>query len=416
MAIAPHIDKAPAMLQRCCGTKNDSPEHDDEQLTLSRHSTGDGPEFAPAMVNDVLRSAGQPLDASTSAAMGARFGHDFSRVRVHSDRRAASSASAVAARAYTVGQHVVFGAGEYQPGSPAGQRLLAHELAHVVQQRSSGPVPARLRIGAAGGPLERQADSLAAQVLSERSPAAAGAATPTGATVQRCGPIACDCSPEERAAKEDEQSLQRMPIQGGPILQRAPAQQSRPGDGMNPPGDCTYREFIPLRMAVVSAKAVTGMLGGCHKDDSCTFLAAKIAAISAEIAARMALDYTCFKGGNAGHYKQIEGKLNGLNNCYELFNSKNCPGNLISAMDAVVARARQVIQLAMMAVAAVVVVAALAALVEAIIALLEIIAAALAAAAEAATILAAVAAMTALLATIRGSFSSEAPSSSGKGG
>lgn len=66
--------------------------------------------------------------------MESRFGHDFSEVRVHTDARAAQSAADVEARAYTVGQHVVFGAGEYAPGSSAGRRLVAHELAHVVQQ------------------------------------------------------------------------------------------------------------------------------------------------------------------------------------------------------------------------------------------------------------------------------------------
>jgi hypothetical protein len=73
--------------------------------------------------------------------MEPRFGYDFSQVRVHADDRAASSAQAVSARAYTAGNHVVFGHGQYAPDSPGGQRLLAHELTHVTQQ-SSGPVEA----------------------------------------------------------------------------------------------------------------------------------------------------------------------------------------------------------------------------------------------------------------------------------
>lgn len=89
---------------------------------------------APPVVEEVMRSPGQPLDASTRAFMEPRFGHDFARVRVHTDARAAESARAVNALAYTVGRHVVFGAGRYAPGGGEGRRLLAHELAHVVQQ------------------------------------------------------------------------------------------------------------------------------------------------------------------------------------------------------------------------------------------------------------------------------------------
>ena len=69
--------------------------------------------------------------------MESRFGHDFSQVRVHTDTRAAESARAVNARAYTVGRNVVFGSGQYAPGSGEGQRLLAHELTHVVQQSAT---------------------------------------------------------------------------------------------------------------------------------------------------------------------------------------------------------------------------------------------------------------------------------------
>ena len=88
----------------------------------------------PSLVHDVLRSPGQPLDAATRAALEPRFGHDFSGVRVHTDDRAAESARAVEARAYTVGQDVAFGPGQYAPDTSQGRRLLAHELAHVVQQ------------------------------------------------------------------------------------------------------------------------------------------------------------------------------------------------------------------------------------------------------------------------------------------
>jgi hypothetical protein len=89
---------------------------------------------APPIVNEVLRSPGQPLDPASRAFMEPRFGHSFADVQVHPGAKAADSADAVNAHAYTVGRHVVFGPGQYTPRSPAGQRLLAHELAHVVQQ------------------------------------------------------------------------------------------------------------------------------------------------------------------------------------------------------------------------------------------------------------------------------------------
>jgi hypothetical protein len=102
--------------------------------------------------------------------MESRFGHDFSRVRVHADARAAESARAVDAVAYTAGRDVVFGLGRYEPGCADGRRLLAHELTHVVQQRAG--VRLDNGVGRADDPYERQADAVAEQVVQGR-PAAA---------------------------------------------------------------------------------------------------------------------------------------------------------------------------------------------------------------------------------------------------
>lgn len=110
------------------------------------------------MVQDVLRSPGQPLDTSTRAFMELRLGHDFSQVRVHTDRRAAESAESVNAQAYTVGRDVVFGARQYAPGTSEGQRILAHELTHVAQQSgASYGAQGRLNVGAANDHSEQQA-------------------------------------------------------------------------------------------------------------------------------------------------------------------------------------------------------------------------------------------------------------------
>lgn len=120
----------------------------------------------PPIVQDVLRSPGQPLNAETRTFMEPRFGHDFSGVRVHTDAQAAESARILNAQAYTVGRDLVFGAGEYAPESPPGRRLLAHELTHIIQQNSLGPHSVRM----AESELEHEADRASAVALQGKSP------------------------------------------------------------------------------------------------------------------------------------------------------------------------------------------------------------------------------------------------------
>jgi hypothetical protein len=91
----------------------------------------------PPIVYDVLQSPGRPIDPVTRASMETRFGHDFSRVRLHADDRAAHSARAIHALAYTAGNHIAFAANQYQPHTSTGLRLFAHELTHVVQQTNT---------------------------------------------------------------------------------------------------------------------------------------------------------------------------------------------------------------------------------------------------------------------------------------
>jgi hypothetical protein len=182
-----------ATLQRTCacgkhsGNGGECAECRKKRLGLQRRAVGRGPDVAPPIVHEVLRSPGRPLDDQTRGFMESRFGHDFSRVRataprlatagltvgpandsfereaerqsqkvmhtqattvlsgspvgpnfsrvrVHTGPAAAESARAVNALAYTIGDHVIFGAGQYAPGTSAGRRLLAHELTHVAQQ------------------------------------------------------------------------------------------------------------------------------------------------------------------------------------------------------------------------------------------------------------------------------------------
>ena len=121
----------------------------------------------PGIVSEVLHSSGEPLEAATRAFFESRFGNDFSRVRVHTDARAAESAQAVKARAYTVGHDVVFAAGQYAPRTAAGRQLLAHELTHTVQQSGTSTAFAPVsRISRPHETAEREARIAAAAVLS----------------------------------------------------------------------------------------------------------------------------------------------------------------------------------------------------------------------------------------------------------
>lgn len=118
----------------------------------------------PPIVREVLASPGQPLDPETRAFMEPRFGHDFSRVQVHTDAKAAQSARAVNALAYAIGQNVVFAPGQYRPTTPAGQQLLAHELTHTVQQDFSPVAQPQLALGDSEDTAEHEAGRVARSV------------------------------------------------------------------------------------------------------------------------------------------------------------------------------------------------------------------------------------------------------------
>jgi Domain of unknown function (DUF4157) len=84
---------------------------------------------------------GRPLDGGLRATMEARFGHDFRRVRIHSGEESAALARSYGALAYTTGSNIVFKPGQFRPDTMTGRSLLAHELAHVVQQAGGPPAP-----------------------------------------------------------------------------------------------------------------------------------------------------------------------------------------------------------------------------------------------------------------------------------
>jgi hypothetical protein len=137
------MNRAPAHAKpgntRCEPRSNASSEERQNSLgahvCVQRDAVEPAPPSAPAaMVRGVLESPGRQLDSETQSFMESRFGFNFSPVRLHTDEKAATSARVLGAAAYTVGTHIAFGAGQCVPHTTGGRRILAHELAHVVQQ------------------------------------------------------------------------------------------------------------------------------------------------------------------------------------------------------------------------------------------------------------------------------------------
>src|SRR5262249_13401592 len=158
------------VLQRRCECGASCEECKEEPLQRK----GEGPSTTTAGgLTATLRQSGsgERLDAGVRERMESGLGHDFSDVRVHADGGAADAARRVRAQAFTTGSHIYFGGGRYQPHSSDGQRLIAHELSHVVQQRTGAvaPVAAKPVIDTPGDPFEREADAAAEQVMAGRS-------------------------------------------------------------------------------------------------------------------------------------------------------------------------------------------------------------------------------------------------------
>jgi hypothetical protein len=154
---APAVSAAPLQISRKCAACE---EEDRKKLQLKSAGGADlaGAE-APPMVHEVLRGPGRPLDAATRAFFEPRFGYDFGEVRVHANAKAARSAQAVKAIAYTSGSSIVFAAQRYAPHTSAGARLLAHELTHVLQQQGPGAIAFPALGRNQRGDLQRQDDT-----------------------------------------------------------------------------------------------------------------------------------------------------------------------------------------------------------------------------------------------------------------
>jgi len=172
----------------CGGNANSTGECEEcrkeNEASPQRSAAEPKPEAVPHIVHEVLRTAGQGLDPATRLFMESRFGHDFRNVRVHNDRQANASARAMNALAYTVGHNVVFAKSQYAPSGRVGQTLLAHELAHVVQQSGDQPRLDSLQVDTSG---EQEAETAAMNIAAGGRAVSVRSSSPT--RLQRQEPI-----------------------------------------------------------------------------------------------------------------------------------------------------------------------------------------------------------------------------------
>jgi hypothetical protein len=175
---------------------------------------------APDKVRSVLSRSGEALEPAVAADMSSRLGADLSDVRIHRDAAASESARSVNAHAYTVGSDIVFQSGQYDPSSPSGQRTLAHELSHVVQQRAGAvdgtEVGGGLALSDPSDRFEREASSAADRLMAGDAP------PPMSAPVTAAREID-DETPVQRAAgdvAEDEEVPEEEQEGAGLIGQR----------------------------------------------------------------------------------------------------------------------------------------------------------------------------------------------------
>ena len=139
---------------------------------VQRKASGDQEEGNASPVHDVIgKGGGSSLDAGVRTQMESKMGQDFSDVKVHTGPDAANASKSVQAQAFTVGNEIVFNDGKYNPGSPEGQRTIAHELTHVVQQRQGSvdgtPREGGISVSDPGDKYEQEAEATADHVMSD---------------------------------------------------------------------------------------------------------------------------------------------------------------------------------------------------------------------------------------------------------
>ena len=215
------VTRSGAVLQRKCacgkhtGGSGECDECRKKAQSLHRKVSTDhvsiatGDHVSGEVIRGVLDRSGEPLDPKSRELFEPRFGRDFSQVRLHTDAAASESALAVGASAYPVGRHIAFRSGEYAPDTKPGQHLLAHELAHVAQQRSQDVSPsAALEISdpsdSAEHEAERVADSMVDGIAHAQSEPGPAHTTHAAAGVARLvSPRQTSCAPNANGAPAD---------------------------------------------------------------------------------------------------------------------------------------------------------------------------------------------------------------------
>jgi hypothetical protein len=183
-------------------------------------------------VHDVITSGGRPLEPEVRTDMESRLGHDFSDVRVHDDSSAAASAQAVNAHAYTVGPNIVFQRDRYDPSSHEGRTTLAHELTHVVQQRS-GPVdgtsaPGGIKVSDPSDRFEREASANAERVMAAPPPVQTLSSSTSPQVQRQEAEPGQQSTAVQREGEEDEEE----PVQGLFLQREGEEEEEEPVQGL----------------------------------------------------------------------------------------------------------------------------------------------------------------------------------------
>ena len=199
-------DPGPVIQRLCSGCEEEEQvqrqaEEEEDQSIQGKRDGGPTGEVSAKQTSEIesIKGGGEPLRPSSRNFFEQRFGHDFSSVRIHSDDRAAHSAKGIHALAYTTGQHIVFGAGHYSPETHAGQKLLAHELTHVIQQ--------------GGEQIRRQEDPQSEQQDEPGSPAIIypPMQLPPGLSIQPTSGSTGEGEGEPTPPAEEEAAVSRLP-------------------------------------------------------------------------------------------------------------------------------------------------------------------------------------------------------------
>ena len=305
------------LVQRCggapCSCESERYPHSAVPRDRARPS-GPVDGAVPQSVSDTLRTPGRELESAVRGEMTSRFGRDFSSVRIHTDAEANRSATDVGARAYAAGSHVVFGVNEYQPSTLAGQRLLAHELAHVIQQEptiSAG----HLVLGSPHAPAEaeagRMADVATGKVLTGRN------------LTHQVDPLVVQRQPRtpDAAQAQAPQNVPLSPVRADAnsasgASQHVSATVPIAAALLPPPGDCTWAQHRILQNEVDRA---CDRDTRCTQNDSCPVLWEKIGFSAECIRARAVINAQCFRGGNPGHVIALANAVAGLARCWDAY-------------------------------------------------------------------------------------------------